>query len=240
MLTSESLIAKAVTSLIGKVGSSLVNIAGSKRQQSCRYLVKLYYALQSLDEITARLLQSVESDPRTSPASSLLTFLVQEQDAIEYSTNAFVDLSRDLQRGLALIDPPLHQLCRDLYRGKADFLSCMSFGLRPDFSGSKTKVVFWIPNERLLATDFDAAYAQSCDVVSAGKEYYWPSGAFDYMQDCEDVEVTQGSEEAAMRAIDFIRQHHKSLSEARARLRALLKESFTIEELLFHSDQTPR
>ena len=238
MLTAEPLIAKAITAIVGKLASLLGGMVASKRQQSCRYLLKLYYAVQSLDEVTARFIRATESAGPPGAATALIRALGQEQDAIEFSSNAFVDLSRDLQRGLALLDPALHQLCRDLYRGKADFLSWMSFGLRPDFSGKKPQAVLCIPNERLLSTDFQSAYAKSCEIVSNGQEYYWPSGAFDYINDCEELEISSGSDEAAMRAIAFIRDHHASLVDARERLRLLLKESFTVEEILFHSDQS--
>ena len=239
MLTSETLIAKIVVALVGRLSDEIWKLTTSKRQQSCRYLVKLYYAVQSLEEVTGRVVSSTERNSENGPAAALIRVLIEEQDAIEFSSNAFVDLARELQRGLALLDPPLHQLCRSIYRGKADFLRYMSFGLRPDFSGGGAQVVLCIPNERLLSTDFESAYTQSCQVVAAGNEYYWPAGAFEYIHDCDEVEISSESNEAAKRVTSFLRSHHASLVTASERLRVLLKESFTIEELLFHKDETP-
>jgi hypothetical protein len=240
MITTESIVAKVILAIVGKLAGAVGGMVVSKRQKACRYLVKLYYAVQALEEVTSRLLETVGSDRKGGAASQLIRALVQEQDALEFASNAFVDLAEDLQRGLALLDPALAELCRVIYRGKGDFLSCMSFGVRPDFSGGNVKVVLWVPNERLDSTDFEQAYELSKAAIGTGAHYYWPDGAFDYLNDCEELEITRESDESAEQVLNYLRRHHATLSAAKERLRELLKSSFTVEELLFHRDETPR
>ncbi|MFA5171319.1 MAG: hypothetical protein WC426_07115 [Sulfuriferula sp.] len=239
MLPAESIIAKIVTSVVAKLSTSLGELVLSKRRRACRYLVKLYYAIQALDDTTERILHSAASGASQSIAKATFQALMAEQDSLEFASNAFVDLSRDLQRGLELLDPALHQLCRLIYRGKADFLSVMSSGIRPNFSKSPPEFAFWMPTESLLETDFEGAYLQSAETIKRGEEYYWPSGAFEYFQDTEELVITPESDESARKLLKSLGQHHQRLKEAREQLRTLLKESFTVEELLFHQDETP-
>lgn len=240
MITAESVIAKAVVAVVGKLAGSLTGMAVSRRRKACRYLVKLYYAMQALEETTARTLHAVDKETVGGTASKLIRALATEQVAIEHASNAFIDLAQDLQRGLSMLDPALNQMCQVIYRSKGDFLSCMSFGLAPQFIDGKPKVELWLPNERLLSTDFEQAYGESTAAVAAGTRFYWPDGVFDYFTDCEEVEVTPGSDEAAERVMAYVREHHGTISAAKERLRELLKASFTVEELLFHADETPR
>ena len=189
MLVAESIVAKVVISLITKLTTTLGTLVLSERRRACRYLVKLYYAVQALDDTTERILHSVANRASEGIAKAMFHALADEQDSVEFASNAFVDLSRDLQRGLGLLDPALHQLCRLIYRGKADFLSVMSTGIHPDFSKSPPEFEFWMPTERLLRTDFEGAYKQSVETIKLGKEYYWPTGAFEYIQDTERLIV---------------------------------------------------
>ena len=214
MITAESVIAKAVVSVVGKLAGSLTGMAVSKRRKACRYLVKLYYAMQALEETTARTLDAINRGGGGT-ASKLIRALASEQIAVEHASNAFIDLAQDLQRGLSMLDPALNQMCQVIYRSKGDFLSCMSFALEPQFIDGKPKVELWLPNERLLSTDFEQAYGSSTAAVAAGTRFYWPDGVFDYFNDCEEIEVTLGSDEAAERVVAYVRQHHGTIAVAK-------------------------
>ena len=195
MITSEPIVAKIITAVITKLAMSIGGLLPKRRQRACRYLVKLYYAVLALDEVTSRVIHQTNGTTSLGAAGRLIRTLVQEQESIEFASNAFIDLSRDLDRGLALLNPALHQLCKVIYRGKADFLTCMSFGLKPDLRSKDTRVLLAaLPNERLLATDFEQAYSESKRIVEAGSEYYWPSGAFDYLSNADEIEVFLGSD----------------------------------------------
>jgi hypothetical protein len=239
MFPAESIVAKITVAVVTKLATTLGSLVTSKRRRACRYLVKLYYAIQALDDTTERVLRNIASTASEGLAKAAFRALMEEQDSVEFASNAFVDLSRDLQRGLGLLDPALHQICALIYRGKANFLSVMSTGIRPDFTKSPPQFEFWMPKEELLQTDFEAAYRQSAETVKRGEEYYWPTGSFEYIQDTEEIIVTPESDESARRFLAALGQHHQNLKEAREKLRILLKDSFTVEELLFHQDETP-
>jgi hypothetical protein len=234
MIFSQAIVGKAVGTLLARATGSIFTTATSKRKKSARYLVKLYYALEALDDCTARIL--LATSQRADKAPALFLALQDEQDAIEYASNAFVDLSRDMQRGLAMLDPALHQMCRVIYRGKADFLSVMSEGLSPDYSKTPPQFSLWVPTSELIATDFDAAYQESLGIIQRGGEYYWPSGAFDYFTDIQEVVLTPESEQSASQLLEALARHNQALKSAKDALRLLIKDSFSVEEILFHKE----
>jgi hypothetical protein len=234
VIFSQAILGKAVGTLLARVAASYATIASSKRRKSARYLVKLYYALEALDSSTERILLATRQG--SGKAHALFRVLQAEQDAIEFASNAFVDLSRDMQRGLAMLNPALHQMCQVIYRGKADFLSLMSVGLSPDYSKVPPQFSLWVPTSELIATDFDAAYQESKQVVQSGSEYYWPSGAFDYFAETEEVVLTPDSDDSAIRLLNSLECQNKILKTAKEELRVFIKESFSVEEILFHKE----
>ena len=240
MLTAENIVAKIVVSVVTKVGGALTAMATDKRRKAARALLKLYYAVQSLDEATEKLLREIPNPESTGAAHALIVALVHNQDRIEIATNAFVDLASELQRGLSIIDPALAQVCAVIYRGKGDFLSFMSHSIDLNLRGDKALVTLYCPNPKILATDFEEAYSQSQKAVARGETYYWPNGAFDYFNDFEEVVLSSADDTAASKIIAMISQHHELLKQAREQLRSLIKQSFSIDELLFHEDMTPK
>lgn len=240
MLTAEALIANIVTTIVGKAASALGKLSFDKRRKACRALLKLYYAIQSLDEVTERLLLDASTINPRGTAHSLIVGLVGEQDSIEIATNAFIDLSNELQRGLAIVDPALGDLCVVIYRGKGDFLDFMSHAIDLNLRSTEAVVTILRPNARILATNFDDAYKQSQRAVSRGETYYWPSRSFDYFNDFEAVVIRLGDNTAATDLLEMIKSHHALLREAKNKLRELLKSSFSVEEILFHENLTPR
>lgn len=239
MLTAENIIAKVIVAVVSKVAGALVAMTTDKRKKAARALLKLYYAVQSLDEVTEQLLREIPNPESRGAAHALIVALVREQDRIEIATNAFVDLASELQRGLSILDPALAQVCGVIYRGKGDFLTFMSQSIDLNLRGDKALVTLYCPNPKILATDFEEAYSQSQKAVARGETYYWPNGAFDYFNDFEEVVVSAADDAAASKIISMIRQHHELLKQAKEQLRSLLKQSFSVEELLFHEDLSP-
>jgi hypothetical protein len=240
MLTAEGVVGKAVLALVGKLSSALVSLAMDKRKKACKALTKLYYAMQLLDEVTDRFLSEFAAAPQTGDARAFIACLVREERSIELSTNAFVDLSFELQRGLEILDPPLADCCQILYYGKADFLSFLSNSIEVRFQDQSASVTVCTPNDRILATDFDEVYRQSSEARAHGARYYWPSGTFDYLNDFEEVVVRFEDDATAAKLISMIQRQNQVLKQAKEQLRALIKNSFSVEEILFHKELTPR
>ena len=86
----------------------------------------------------------------------------------------------------------------------------------------------------------DSMYDLTKNALLAGEKYYWPSSALDeFRSDFEDISIGFEDEEAATQLREMIVRQNTTLKEAKERLRNLIKESFSIEEVLFQSDSHP-
>jgi hypothetical protein len=240
MLTAESLIAKAVVAIVTKSAANLAGLAFDKRKRACRSLTKLYYAVVALDEATDRFLETFSAFRRTSDADALLSALRSQAHLIELASNAFIELSHELEQGLEIIDPALARCCQLLYQGKGDFLSFMSQAVEVRREDETAHLIVYRPNARILSADFEQAYRDSVAAQARGDRYYWPSEALDYFRDFEEVDVSVGDEGLATELVQMIRRQNELLKQARESLRNLIKENFSIEEVLFHSDSKLR
>lgn len=236
MITGEGLISKIVTTIISKSATKLASLAVDKRRKACRTLAKLYYALIALDEATNQFLQTFGAFRRTSDVEAFVSTLRSHAHLWEVPSNAFIDLSRELEPGLQIIDPALARCLHFLYSSKGDFLSFLSCSIEFRHEQGVERLFIYRPNKKILATDFENAYQESLGAYKRGETYYWPSGAFDYFHDFEELDVTVAEERAITELIDMIREHNRLLKQAREALRKLLAENFSIEEILFQPE----
>ena len=90
------------------------------------------------------------------------------------------------------------------------------------------------------ATDLEDLYGRTESSFEAGVRNYWPSSALnDFASDFEDIEIGFEDEKAATELRDMIVQQNARLKTAKERLRQLIKDRFSIEEVLFQSDTHP-
>jgi hypothetical protein len=75
----------------------------------------------------------------------------------------------------------------------------------------------------------------------AEDRHYWPSSALDEFEqeECDEILVGFEDEEVALQLLNMIQQQNAVLKQAKERLRDLLKQKFSIEEILFQSDSHP-
>lgn len=240
MITAENVVAKIVTFVVEKTIGKLASLPFDKRKKACRALTKLYYCVQSLDDVTGSFLQTFDGFRRSGNAEALVHALNNHTRDVELATNMFIDLSQELDPGLELIDPALARCCHALYMGKFDFLSFMSNSIHWERSGPKPRIVLKRPRGRMELADMENMYKLSKEAIAAGEKHYWPVSAFDeFSQDFEDISVGFEDEAVATELYEMIVQQNRLLKSAKEALRTLIKDSFSIEEVLFQSDSHP-
>jgi hypothetical protein len=116
----------------------------------------------------------------------------------------------------------------------------MSNSIRWDRSGKKPNLVLKRPKGRMELADMENMYELSKEAIAAGVKHYWPASTFDdFRQDFDDISVGFEDETAASELHAMILQQNKLLKAAKQQLRILIKNSFSIEEILFQSDSHP-
>lgn len=240
MITAENIVAKVVNFIVEKTIGKLASLPFDKRKKACRALTKLYYCVQALDDVTESLLETYESFRTHGCSDALVHALNNHSRDVELATNMFIDLSQELDPGLEIIDPALAHCCHALYMGKFDFLSFMSNSIRWDRSGAQPRIVLKRPLGRMAMADMEQMYKQSKEAIEVGEKHYWPTSAFDeFSSDYQDVSIGFEDETVAAELHDMIVQQNRLLKEAKEALRSLIKESFSIEEVLFQTDSHP-
>lgn len=240
MITAESVVAKIVTFIVQKTVGKLVSLPFDKRRKACRSLTKLYYCVQSLDDVTESLLRTFEDFRNEGNASALINALNNHAHDIELATNMFIDLSYELEGGLEIIDPALARCCHTLYWGKFDFLTYMSNSVHWDRSGQTSRINLKRPMGRMDFADMENMYKLSKEAIVAGEKLYWPASTFDeFSKDFQDVHIGFQDEATATELHDMIVQQSRLLKSAKEDLRTLIKNNFSIEEVLFQSDSHP-
>jgi hypothetical protein len=153
----------------------------------------------------------------------------------------FVDLGTELYEGLEIIDPALARCCHLLYVGKFDFLHFLSNYVSFERDENNSRVVSVKKPKGLMdSVDLELLYEDSVKGLESGVKFYWPSSALDdFTNDFEDLRISFEDDETAIELCQMIIDQNKRLKEAKERLRILLKDSFSIEEILFQSVSKP-
>lgn len=240
MLTAEGVVGKIVLFVCHKIAGRLAHIPFDKRKKACRSLTKLYFCVQSLDEVTDAIFQTVSDFSGRGDASAVMNALKNHMHEVEIATNMFVDLGYELHAGLEIIDPALAQCCHILYAGKFDFLSFMSESIQWDRSGDRARIVVKRPQGLAQTVDMDDMYGRTKVALGRGDKFYWPDSAFDeFGEDFQPFTLEWENEVAAREFLDMLSQQREILKEAKERLRVILTDSFSIEEILFQTDSHP-
>jgi hypothetical protein len=240
MLTAESVIGQIVSFIVKKTLARVVGLPFDKRRKACRSLTKLYYCVQALDDVTENFLQTLRDFEKSGNARAVVNALNNHAHEVELATNMFVDLGHELYGGLEIIDPALAQCCNALYITKFDFLTFMSNSIHWDRSKSPPKIIVKRSLGKIESVDMDVMYSLTENAIQAGEKYYWPSSVFDdFSSDFEDISIDFEDEEAAIQLRDMIVRQNATLKDAKEKLRNLIKDSFSIEEVLFQSDSHP-
>ena len=152
----------------------------------------------------------------------------------------FIDLGEELYEGLAIIDPALAQCCNSLYISKGDFLSFMSNSIEWVRSDESSSIHIKTPNAAMLSVDLDSGYQQAQTSLSQGDKHYWPHTALDDYKDNTNITVVTFEDDSTAKEFrERLKQHSELLREAKEKLRELLKDSFSVEEILFQNDSHP-
>jgi len=237
MLTAEGIIGKIVSFIVEKTIGKITDLPFDKRRKACRSLTKLYYSLQTLDEVTGYFQSTLKDFEDSGDATAMVYALNNNSYHVELATNMFIDLGFELQEGLEIIDPALAKCCHLLYISKFDFLSFLSNYIRWEEQGEKRVIRIKKPKGLLDAIDLESVYEDAKRGIESKERFYWPSSALDdFSRDFEDISISFEDDSTAREIREMIESQNKRLKDAKERLRVLLKDNFSIEEILFQTE----
>ncbi|RZD22222.1 hypothetical protein [Pseudoalteromonas sp. MEBiC 03485] len=240
MITSEGVIGKVVTFIVSKTVGKLVDLPFDKRKKACRSLTKLYYCVQTLDDVTEEFYQTLEDFDDWGDAKAMINALNNNASKLEQASNMFIELGQELRGGLEIIDPVLANCCNALYISKSDFLSFMSNSIEFDRTNEVATIKVKTPSDEMLNVDLNKKYDETKIAFAENDITYWPSSALDdFYEEVSMVTISFDDMQSAQRLKTHIDKHRKLLGSAKVSLRELLKDNFSIEEVLFQNDSHP-
>lgn len=240
MITAEGIVGKIVAFIVSKTVGKLIDLPLDKRKKACRSLTKLYYCVQALDDVTEEFYRTFEGFESGGGAHAMVHALNNNSYKVEQASNMFIELGGELRAGLEIIDPALASCCNSLYVSKFDFLSFMSNSIEWDRSGEVAVIKVKTLSDEMLNVDLDRQYDEAKVALVKGEASYWPSSALDdFREQVSTITISFDDMESAQRLKSHIDKHRVLLRAAKNSLRDLLKDSFSIEEVLFQNDSHP-
>ncbi|MDX7838046.1 hypothetical protein SJS76_00565 [Aeromonas caviae] len=240
MITAEGIVGKIVTLIVSKTVGKLIDLPFDKRKKACRSLTKLYYCVQVLDDVTEEFYGTLKDFENGGDAHAMVHALNNNGYKAEQASNMFIELGEELHAGLEIIDPTLASCCNSLYVSKFDFLSFMSNSIEWDRSNEVATIKVKTPSDEMLNVDLDNKYNETKLALAKGDTHYWPSSALDdFHEQVRTITISFDDMDSAQRLKLHIDKHRTLLRTAKNSLRELLKDNFSIEEVLFQNDSHP-
>lgn len=234
MITAEGIVGKVVIFIVNKTVGKLIDLPFDKRRKACRSLTKLYYCVQTLDDVTEDFYKTLIDFQNSGDAEAMVHALNNNKHKIEQASNMFIELGEELHSGLEIIDPALARCCNALYVSKFDFLSFMSNSIEWDRSDDKPNLLVKTPLDNMLNVDLEHQYNKAKLALSEGDKYYWPSSTLDdFSNNTDTIIITFDDADSARHLKQHLDKHRELLGAAKESLRNLLKDNFSIEEVLF-------
>lgn len=240
MLTAEAIIAKVVSLIAEKSVGKLAELALDKRKKACRVLTKLYFCVQTLDDVTEGFFETLNDFNDHEKPFAVLNAVNNSMHEARLATDMFIELSSELHGGLELIDPALADCCWTLCLGKFDFLHFMLSSIGWDRTQERAKLLIKAPSEKIQNADLDATYSKAKSAFSSGRNNYNPMSILDqFSTEFESIEITSTDEPTAKKLEEMILKQNLLLKDAKEKLRTVIKSNFSVEEILFESGSHP-
>jgi hypothetical protein len=244
MITGQGLIGKLVYFLATKLLGRQIDISLDDRKRACRAFTELYFCIEYLEELSDRILASLNEAIKTNDILYLISELHMVRKAIDSLSWRFLELGFELNWALEIFDPVLAHAVNQLYRFKFSFLHFISDSIEIKDKGGKSNniIKYMKASKRILSIDMESYYAwiqESKDKkISDPDKLDWPIRMLEYSvfsEDFVETEIEVEDEKALTALHNIIKEHNSNLTDAREKLREFLIKNFKVEEILFVS-----
>lgn len=244
MLIWQGVIGKMIGFMASKLAGKRLDLALDEKKKAAKAFVKLYFAMQQLEEITARLIEDLEEIQNGKEFYIRGGTLLSISQMIDANTWVFLDGVEDLGEVIDLYDPVLSAELVQLSTYKASFLMHASetFKVEEDPTSHHVLITYSKPADKFLTIDFDETY----EWLKAREHLYDVRDVFEWPQnfvvrycieegDLETSVVRLDDAHAVMKFYGMLKQHSAALSTGKERLRSLIISQFKPEDILYVS-----
>lgn len=242
MIWWQAVIGKMVGFMSEKLASKWIDLTLDQKKRACKAFVKLYFAMENLEEITGELLKQLEEIQKGTEVRVSGGSLFYISDLVKTNTEVFLDSVRDLGAVLELFDPVLSAELVQLSTYKASFLMTASEGFNVDMdeSNGAVSIRYEKPVDKFLTIDFSETYEwlkKRDRLYDVRDVFEWPQQFivryFIEEGDVESRTIRIDNKSDVMTFCDALKQHSAVLADGTERLRSLIIDKFSPEDILY-------
>lgn len=243
MIPWQGFIAKLIDLMTDKLLGKQFDLALDEKKRACKVFVKLYFAMEHLEELTLELLMYMEPVVEGKETTLTSYFLPELSARLDANSQSFFEAVEHLGDVLELFDPDLAAALGSLSYSKFSFLmiASESFQIEREPNYHIEKVKFNRPDERLVTINLEEHYEwmrKNRNSIEPGVDYEWPHNVlinFFTKDEIVDGEIRLKDTQTVTDFYRILMPHANALSRARERLRKLIIDKFSIEDVLYVS-----
>jgi hypothetical protein len=241
MLSLLSLIGKFVEFVAKGLQSANLSRASDKRGQACQTITRLYYLLIELKSLASYMGRQADHAIRQDDASLLAYSFRDAKRRIQASTNDFVETFYSIAEALDIFAPDLAEALSAIMNGKLNLLWMISQYevFEPDDSRVIVRKYSYLnPDDRLLDLDIEAVAKRlvSGEAGQRAERFEWPDTLFHSMTEIDGFSPAELNFVSIDEVRSFARmldQHGKVLNDGIVSLKEFIRNTFTIDEVLY-------
>jgi hypothetical protein len=243
MLMGAGLLSKFVELVTTKLIGKRLDLALDEKRRACYSFVELFFVLQGFAVITKAFVAELEASNFESWVT--INLMCKNGQTIKALTTRFFDLHEDLSLTLDVLDPTLAEVFDRVHSFKGSIFYAIAESITiPVEEPRNQSILYRRPAEPLLAIDMDAYY-QTLESFQGDKwdaPWIWPSELTelpDYEAAFPSIQFKTGDKERLIAFTHDLRRQAQLLDTAIEKLRALIKDNFTLDEVLSSSRRLP-
>jgi hypothetical protein len=244
MLMGTGLLSKFVELVASKLIGKRLDLAMDEKRRACHTLVELYSILLGFSSIASKMVVELEESEFDSVTPISLIYV--NHKSIQAQTVRFFDLGDDLSLTLGVVDPALAAVFDQIHHFKASVFYALSESISiPEDGPRNQSIAYRHPSDRLLEIDMNAYY----QTLEAFRNDYWQAPSIwpddilmspEYSVAFTSVRFATDDKQQLIAFTDDLKLQLESLNRAAEHLRVLIKDNFTLDEVLTGSKRVPR
>jgi hypothetical protein len=241
MLMGAGLLSKFVELVASKLIGKHLDLALDEKRRACYTLVELYSILQGFSSIAKGFASQLEDGE----SWIAINLICRNDRTIKALTTRFFDLHEDLLHTLEVMDPTLASVFERVHSFKGSiFFAIEESIIIPEEEPRNSSLRYRHPTDRVLEVDMDAYYhiLESFKDNESNAPWIWPEDLHslpNYEAAFTSIQFKTGDRNKINGFVQDLKRQADLLDGAIEKMRILIKENFTLDEVLSASRRLP-
>ena len=238
MISGEALIGKVAIYVAEKIIAKKISLSFDEKKRACRAFVEFYFCLDRLEELNGLFLGMLNSGVENDGICDVEVELLMR--SINSVSQRFIDIGGELHSAIDLVSPEIANAVGGILASKGGFLLVLSRSMCVNKSGSG--IEYLEPEKKILEIDmnlYDEWLSENSGDYQDNQSYLeWPQSVLlfgEYEEVFHSKELAFNDVESIKRLSKVLEKHGTVLSEAREKIRELISNKFSIEDILYVS-----